>query len=229
MDDLHVLVAIPAWNEAAHLGALLASVSEIMAGRDLLVVDDGSTDQTREIACSYPVQLLVHERNRGKGACLKTAFRWARQQRYNWILFLDGDGQHESRFIPDFVDAMGSDRFDVIIGNRQARGRCMPWHRRVSNRLSSLLVSLWTSPVRIHDSQCGFRAVRLSHCDPEWFREDGFQFETEFILTLARRGCRFGEVPISTRYHSTVSRIAIISDTIRFFRVILRHLCKRPV
>ncbi len=221
-----MLVAIPAWNEAAHLDELLQSISEIMAVRDILVIDDGSTDRTRDIASSRSVHLAVHERNRGKGACLKTALRWARQQHYDWILFLDGDGQHEPRFIPDFMEAMRSGRFDVLLGNRQARGRCMPWHRRVSNRLSSAMVSLLTFPIPIADSQCGFRGVRLQHCDPEWFREDGFQFETEFILILVRRGCRFGEVPISTCYHSTVSRIAIVSDTIRFLAVILRHIGK---
>ena len=219
-----MLVAIPAWNEADHLGELLDSVSEIVGGRDILVIDDGSTDQSRDIARSYSVHLEVHERNRGKGACLKSALRWARRQQYDWILFLDGDGQHEPRFIADFIAAMQSDRFDVILGNRQARGRCMPWHRRVSNRLSSAIVSVLTFPIPVADSQCGFRGVRLQHCDPEWFKEDGFQFETEFILNLARRGLRFGEVPISTRYHSSVSRIAIVGDTIRFFRVILRHI-----
>jgi glycosyltransferase involved in cell wall biosynthesis len=224
---VRILVAIPVWNESRHIGKLLEDVSAIIPPKDIVVIDDGSTDQTREIVQSFAVHVLEHAHNLGKGASIKTAMRWARGQRYDWILFLDGDGQHEPRFIPAFTRQMEKDQYDVILGNRQMRVSSMPWHRRLSNRWSSAIVSWLTVPIRIHDSQCGFRAVRLRHCDPEWFKENGYQFETEFILTLALKGFRFMEVPISTHYNSTASRIALVGDTLRFFRVVFKHLRKR--
>jgi glycosyltransferase involved in cell wall biosynthesis len=223
-----VLIAIPVWNEARHIGDLLDDILRRGADKSaIVVVDDGSTDGTRDIVRSRQVHLLSHANNRGKGAGIKTAMRWARDQLYDWVLFLDGDGQHEPAFIPEFVRQIETDRYDVIIGNRQLRSGCMPWHRRLSNLCSSAIVSWLTAPLRIHDSQCGFRAVRLANCNPEWFEENGYQFETELILTLAQKGFRFNELPISTHYNSAVSKIALVGDTFRFFRVVIKRLYKR--
>jgi glycosyltransferase involved in cell wall biosynthesis len=225
---VRVLVAIPVWNEARHIGALLDELLSAFIDRDdILVVDDGSTDQTGEIAQSRRVRLLTHGQNRGKGAGIKSAMRWARDRRYDWVLFMDGDGQHEPEFIPAFFRQIESDRYDVILGDRQMRCGRMPWHRRLSNRCSSAIVSWLTAPLQVHDSQCGFRAVRLQNCDAEWFEENGYQFETEFILTLAQRGFRFSEIPISTHYNTAVSKIAVVGDTFRFFRVVVKRLYKR--
>src|SRR5262249_2615474 len=107
---------------------------------DILVIDDGSTDQTSTTALSAGA--LVHriERNGGKGAALKIGFRQAIEQGREWILTMDGDGQHNPDDIPNFMQLL--DGYDMILGNRMEDSRKVPWLRRAANLSSSFIVSL---------------------------------------------------------------------------------------
>ncbi|MBN1466576.1 glycosyltransferase family 2 protein [candidate division KSB1 bacterium] len=215
-----VIIAIPVFNEARFIGQLLAEISATVAIDHILVIDDGSTDATAAIARGFGVHLIEHAQNMGKGEAMKTAFSFARQRGYRWIIFMDGDGQHLAGHLPAFLDEIGRERADVVLGHRMDR-RQMPLHRQLSNDMTSVLISLCAG-VRIRDSQCGFRAVRLSSMDGIHITAHGFQVESEMLLKLGRAGARLMHLPIRTVYGDEASSIHLLADTLKFIKLLLK-------
>ncbi|WP_256686152.1 glycosyltransferase family 2 protein [Halococcus qingdaonensis] len=156
------LVAIPAYNEAATIGEVVAEVLE--HEEDVLVIDDGSTDATVEQARAAGATVLEREANGGYGAALKTAFREAYKQRAEQLIILDGDGQHDPADIPRLLAALRDDGADIAIGSRFAADSetTVPFYRRVGlaviNLLSNLSLGVVRSASWIDDTQSGFRA-----------------------------------------------------------------------
>jgi len=217
-----VLVAVPAFNEQRFLASLLFDILSFVTSDDIVVIDDGSTDDTAKTAQSAGVHCIRHSKNQGKGAALQTAIDYANAQQYNWIIFMDGDGQHNPRDLEHFYRAIAENTHDVIIGNRQARGSAMPLHRQLSNGTTSVIISLCAHGQRIHDSQCGYRAIRLLSLQHVTCSERGFQFESEILLRLAKVGVRIKEIPIQTTYAQEASSIQPVRDTLRFITLILK-------
>jgi glycosyltransferase involved in cell wall biosynthesis len=156
------LVAIPAYNEAATIGDVVAGALE--HEDHVLVIDDGSTDGTVEQARAAGATVLERETNGGYGAALKTAFREAHKQRADQLVILDGDGQHDPADIPALLSALRDDGADIAIGSRFAAGSdtVIPLYRRVGLAVINLLSNLSLGVVRsrswINDTQSGFRA-----------------------------------------------------------------------
>ncbi|MBN1478666.1 glycosyltransferase family 2 protein [candidate division KSB1 bacterium] len=220
----NVLIAIPAYNEERFIGGLLQEISAIVPHDHILVVNDGSTDRTREIVRSFNVRTIDHHINRGKGEAIKAAFSFARAAEYDWILFLDGDGQHPVRFLGDFFEKIQRNNSDVLLGDRRSRKESMPLHRQLSNGFSSVLVSLCAGGQRVRDSQCGFRAIRLDKMRKIQCRSTGFQVESEILVKLGRAGAKFDHVPITTVYGNETSSIHIVWDTLKFIKLIVKSL-----
>jgi glycosyltransferase involved in cell wall biosynthesis len=219
---VHTLIAIPAYNEEPFIKDVLLDIFSLVDIKHVLVVDDGSLDDTSRVASDLDVRVLTHQENRGKGEAILTALRYAGEAGYKWILTLDGDGQHRPSCIGDFLRTIESDRYDVILGNRVDRSGAMPLHRMLSNGITSIIVSLCAGNRRIHDSQCGFRAWRVDCVDPADYRSAGFQFETEMLLRLGKADYRFGEVAISTHYGREDSSMDLFRDTVRFIVLVLK-------
>ncbi|HNW58689.1 MAG TPA: glycosyltransferase family 2 protein [bacterium] len=218
-----ILIAVPACNEAAVLGDVITRIRAAAPQCALLVIDDGSQDGTPEVLQRLQLASLCHAVTRGKGCCLRDALAEARRRGCGWLITLDGDGQHDPAFLPRFLEAIGCGEADVLIGCRQGRAGQMPWPRRISNSLSSILVSCF-SGIRFHDAQCGYRAMRVDLEGLAECREEGFQYESEVLLRLGRRRARFREIPISTCYSAAASRIRYGADTLRFLRLLWRSL-----
>ena len=218
-----ILIAVPAFNEAEHLPALLAGIRIAAPGIPLLVIDDGSTDATADLLNCSKVMTLRHRVNAGKGAALRTALDAARERGFHWLITLDGDGQHAPEALPLFALEIDRGEADVIIGNRRDRSGKMPLIRQLSNGIASVLVSLFAG-FRFHDSQCGFRALRVDLPGLALCRENGFQYESEMLILLARSGCRFAEVIIDTQYHGSRSRIGYFADTLKFIAICARSI-----
>jgi glycosyltransferase involved in cell wall biosynthesis len=195
-----VLVVVPAHDEEASLGGTLDEVRERAPDVDLLVVDDGSRDATRRVACQHGIAVVRHPVNLGVGGALQTGFRYAVDRGYQVVVQLDADGQHDPGFLPALIEPVLDGRCDVCIGSRYV-GRSeyrAPVARRIGMKMFSWVVRLALKQ-RITDTTSGFRAYGravIEVCQHE--------FPTDFpdaplLIGLARRGFRLLEVPVRMR------------------------------
>ncbi len=189
----------------------------------VLVVDDGSTDRTAEEARAAGVEVIRHEVNQGKGAAIKTGLSaLGARDRIEFIIILDGDGQHLPEEIPRFIDEANRSGAAMLVGNRMTDLKTMPFVRKLTNRFMSGKISRVCGQ-EIPDTQCGFRMIRRhlasALCAAPSSRYD---FETEMLAIVSRQGCRIGAVPVSTVYGEEKSKIHPVRDTLRFLRLLAR-------
>lgn len=220
---------IPAYNIAPYIGELLTKVSDYFDASRIIVVDDGSTDETAFIARSFGVNLIVHPTNYGKGVALKSGFAHFLATDGEWVMTIDGDLQHSPDKIPEFIAKASEGSYDVIIGTRLSELDTMPLDRRFSNLTTSKILSLVTRD-DIRDSQCGFRIINRRMVEGlSQLPGIRFEFETECILNWSRRSARIGWVPVPTMYHGSSSSINRIFDTMLFCKVTACHLVKNLI
>jgi glycosyltransferase involved in cell wall biosynthesis len=189
----------------------------------VLVIDDGSPDNTAVAAEAAGATVIRHATNRGKGAAIKSGLKHAAAMGFHFFLFLDGDGQHDPADIPAFFDAMNKSNADLVVGNRMTNLAAMPVVRRLTNKFMSWQIGA-ICKVRLPDSQCGFRLVRRELLPVLNAQSDRFEFETESLILAARHGFRIKGVPIRTIYENQQSKIRPVRDTIRYVRLIRKYL-----
>lgn len=221
--EREVLIVIPAYNEEKKIDLLLKKISNLFPLRNVLVVDDGSTDDTPSIAKNARVNLISHHTNMGKGMALKTGFEFAIKNGYHAVITMDSDLQHDPSEIPKFLKTY-KESGDLIIGTRHPSIKEMPFIRFMVNHTTSLVASL-LSGTRVRDSQSGYRLLKtdlLRNIDIETYR---FQTETEIIVKAARLGYEVKEIPVQTLYlNETKSHINPVIDTIRFIILSIKLL-----
>jgi glycosyltransferase involved in cell wall biosynthesis len=216
-------VLIPSYNEAKTIGPLVRCLRA--KDLDVVVIDDGSLDQTAEIAQFSGAYILKHKKNKGKGASLKKGFRFIlekRKNKYDAIITMDGDGQHSPDDIPRFIERMSNSNADMVVGNRMLYSKGMPPIRWLTNRLMSFLLSLICHQ-NIPDSQCGFRLIKSSLLEQINLRTSNYEIESEIIVEASLHGFKQRFVPIQTIYTKQVSQINPVIDTIRFFKFIFKY------
>lgn len=194
------LVGIPAYNESAGIGSVVLAAQEY--ADEVVVIDDGSTDDTAEIARNAGATVLEHDENRGKGRALKTFLDYARTSAYDAHIVLDGDGQHLPRDIPSVIEPVENGRADLVIGSRyldDETPNTTPVYRRCGQWLLDLL-TFGSSGVRLSDTQSGFRAFSPRAIESLTIRTDGMGVESEMIGTATEKELRIMEVPIDIRY-----------------------------
>lgn len=209
----NAVVAIPAHNEADRLGLVVRACRAL--GFPVWVVDDGSTDETAEIARREGAEILRHPTNLGKGAAIRTALARFRESPCDLMILMDADGQHDPAALPVFLDAAGS--ADLILGNRMRHPAAMPFLRRITNRGMSWILSRICG-IRIPDSQCGFRLLSRRFAETFSPTTSHFEAESEMLVIAARRGFRIASVPIATVYEKPASHIHPLTDTLRFLK-----------
>ncbi len=213
------LIIIPAYNCASVLTGLINRI-KAQTDCDILIVDDGSKDNTQEILSSLQVLACRHEGNLGKGAALQTGFDFAREKAYINVITMDADGQHD----PDDLGIFFKYDADMVLGKRTFRLGIMPVARIMSNIMTSLILSIITGK-KVSDSQCGYRKIRLANLNSFHPRFSGFQYETEILLhILKRRKGSVVNVPIKTIYKDEKSNIRHFHDTFQFIAVVWRYL-----
>ena len=196
------LTALPVYNEAPTLSSVVEEV--VRHSEDVLVVDDGSTDATPEILAARPdVRVIRHERNRGYGAALRSAFRFALDHGYDGIVTVDCDGQHEPRRIPQFQRACQDREADIVSGSRYLRafpGDTPPPadRRRINARLTDELNR--QLGLRLTDAFCGFKAYRTTALARMDLVEDGYAMPLELWVQAVARGLRIIELPVPLIY-----------------------------
>ncbi len=213
------LVLIPAHNSFNFLGKLIPEVKKYSS--DILVVDDGSTDATSEMAESSGVHILRHFSNRGKGAALKTGFEYMLREGFDVVLTLDSDGQHDPQYIPEFLKAYNDTQGDLIIGSRIHDKADMPWDRRFSNWTTSHLISLLLR-AKIEDIQSGYRLYSRRILETIHLESDRFELETEVVIKAVQSGMTPHFIPIKVEYgYGFPSHMSRFSDTFRWCRRVL--------
>lgn len=218
-----VCVVIPAFREAAHIGAVVRAVRA--QALDVVVVDDGSPDATAANAEAAGARVLRHPVNRGKGAALETAYRFAREHGYPVVVTMDGDGQHDPADLSALLAVQAQTGAAVVVGNRMANPVGMPWVRRCTNRFMSWLISR-VMHQQVPDSQCGFRLYRADVLLAQPLGSVRYAAETEILLDLAARGVRIVSAPVRTIYRDEKSKVNPVVDTVRFFGMMLRHIMR---
>ncbi|MDR0534273.1 MAG: glycosyltransferase family 2 protein [Verrucomicrobiales bacterium] len=209
-------VLIPARNEQVAIAELVGQLQEFLPR--VLVLADNCHDQTALMARRAGAQVIERRGSGGKGRALREGWSWlASREDCDYVVLLDGDGQHDAGEVGKFITEWRRQPVDLIVGTRAPFRLPMPLPRRWCNRWMSWLVSLKTRQ-RVSDSQCGFRLLgRRLFALPDW-RSEHFEIETEIILRAAECGMVIGELPVATRYAQEPSRIAVVRDTLRWLR-----------
>ncbi len=220
-----VLAIIPVYMEEKFIGDVVSRVLDHIGS--VLVVDDGSPDNTAVTAEAAGATVIRHSSNRGKGAAIKSGLEHAAAFGTPFFLFLDGDGQHDPADIPAFFDAMNESNADLVVGNRMTNLAAMPMVRRLTNKFMSWQIGA-ICKMPLPDSQCGFRLVRRELLPLLNAQSDRFEFETESLILVARHGFRIKSVPIRTIYANQQSKIRPVHDTIRYARLISKYLWSAP-
>ncbi len=217
-------VVIPAYNEERRIAAVVRRAKEQVPA--VIVVDDGSRDGTAREAEAAGASVLRHESNRGKGAALETGFRYARGHGFDYVITMDGDGQHDPADLPKFVEAYVRTGIPVLVGNRMADAGQMPWIRRFTNRVMSWLLSRDMGQY-VPDTQCGYRLLRCDVVPLVSAESTRYAAESEMLLHVADRGIRIDAVPVATIYRDEKSKINPFRDTIRFIRMLRNYRRKK--
>ena len=211
---------IPAYREERHIASVVQAVRAL--GATVLVVDDGSPDETARVAEEAGAVVLRHPVNRGKGAALQTGFQEALRRGCAFVVTMDADGQHDPADLPNFLDAFRRTGIPVLVGNRMGDVAAMPWVRRITNRVMSRLLSSIMGQY-VPDTQCGYRLYRSDILAVVVAESTGFAAESEVLLRLAARGVRLDAVRIRTIYGDEGSSIRPIRDTWRFVWMLMRY------
>lgn len=213
VDKRKVWALLPVFNEEQTLGDVIDRVGR--QGVNILVVDDGSTDGSVFAARQKGVRVLVHEKNRGKGAAIRTGFGELMKTDCEWALLLDSDGQHLPEEIPLFLKAAATGKYAVLNGSRMRDPRGMPWIRRFANRWMSLWVSR-RAGLEVEDAQCGYKMLSMDFVRRARLTAERYEIEDDLILEASRLGLRIGSVAVTSRYGFEKSRIHPFRDTWRF-------------
>ncbi len=219
-DRPSIAAVIPAYGEEKHIGDVVRRTRQQLD--HVLVVDDGSNDQTAARAREAGAEVIVHPQNRGKGEAIKTGLRHWLDRQFTYVVILDADGQHLPEEIDRFVNVALASDAQLFIGTRMNDLSGMPPLRRIVNRYMSKRISR-TCGQKIPDTQCGFRMLHRQLVPDVLGGANRFDYETEMLIFASRKGYRIESVPISTVYRDEVSSIHPIRDTIRFFKLMRRY------
>jgi len=222
---MKICVIIPAYNESKTIAGIIKEVRGL--GLEVLVIDDGSIDDTAGISQTSGAIVLRNQVNKGKGASLVQGFNYALSQGYEAVITMDADGQHSAQDLPSFLKY--ADRVDssVIIGNRMSEARSMPLLRLATNKFMSWLISN-IAKQKIPDTQSGFRLIKRLALEKMNLKTTKYEIESEILIRAARLGLRIDSIPIKTIYRGEKSQINPIFDTIRFFKFISKELWNMP-
>jgi len=213
---VEMTVLMPAFNEEQSIGQTIGEIKKIYPDFEILVVDDGSTDRTREEAVKAGANVWKHPYNIGNGAAIKTGLRYASG---DWILMMDADGQHKPADIAKLLAY--KDSYDMVVGAR-GKGSQTSWHRNLANFLYNRLAT-YVTKYKIEDLTSGFRLVKNDRMRRFiYLLPNAFSYPSTITLAYLRSGLSIKYVPIQTLSRKGKSKIKIFHDGIRFFLIITK-------
>lgn len=236
---------IPCFNTALYIGEVVSQTRKFVD--EVIVVDDGSTDDTLRVVEVALVRVIKHQKNQGKGSAMKTGVN---NTDANLIVFIDGDSQHNPEDIPIFLSAV-SQGAELVIGSRhlgESKVVSPTFSRRITNIMASKIISFFTlfllpwvksckmekkqiatdnvirERIRITDCTSGFRAITKDAWNKLDLSSDGFEIETEMIYEAVKHNLKISEVPISCHWKTTGSKLSIFRDGYRTIKLLLKKL-----
>lgn len=223
-----VAALIPALDEADSIAAVVAGVRAHVA--EVIVVDDGSRDETAERARAAGATVLRHAGNRGKGSAVRTGLDHVLARPFTHVLLMDGDLQHRPDDVPKLIAAAQERDLDLVVGARRFDRDRMPRARYYSNVIGSRALSAFVgAPIR--DTQSGFRLVACAPLRGLELTSTGYEIETEMLIRLSQLGARIGDVEVTLAYEGAKSKLRPVRDTTRtcFLAVYFRYLSRPTV
>ena len=212
-----ISIIIPVFNEADKLSELLNNIRGLrLASAEIIVIDDGSTDGSSDVAMNAGANVIRHPYNIGNGAAIKSGIRAAHGR---LLVFMDGDGQHKPQDIPKLLAQ--AKNYHMVVGAR-AKGSKRRFHRYAANVVYNLLAS-YVTRFKVKDLTSGFRL--LSRLDALRFIDllpNTFSYPTTLTLAFLRSGLTVKYVPIQTLYRSGQSKISLVTDGVRFLLIITK-------
>lgn len=214
-------ILMPAHNESETIGQLVVNIRK--RPLPVVVVDDGSSDDTGLIAQEKGAIVLRNEERKGKGKSLQRGFEYILQQDYDNVIIMDGDGQHDVADIDQFIQKAQEHPASIVTGTRMQNHQGMPLVRLWTNRFMSLLISA-VCRQKIPDTQCGYRLISREVLKNMKLSSSDFEIETEVLIQASKRGYKIYSVPIKTIYQNEVSKINPLKDAFRFFIYIIKEI-----
>lgn len=206
---------VPCFNEGATIAALVVALRQYLPL--VVVVDDGSTDDTAIAAGDAGATVIRHRQNLGKGAALRSGLSRARKRGFEWVVTLDGDGQHVPADLPAFLQCAEQTGALLVVGNRMHNARAIPWVRRQVNRWMSRRLSQLTGK-HLPDTQCGFRLIHLETWASLTLNTKHFEIESEMLMSFLVAEHRVAFVPIEVIGRGRNSHILPLADSIRWWK-----------
>ena len=219
---MKLVAIIPAFNEEQTIAEVLTRTRSFVD--EIIVVDDGSSDRTAEIARGQGVVVVSHVINRGLGAAIGTGFAAAQKRNADVVVTLDADGQHDPQEIPKFVEAIEAGA-DVVIGSRMLTRVGMPWYRQIANVLGNI-VTLVLFGAWVTDSQSGFRAFTKFAISKIEIKTNRMEVSSELIAESRHKQLTLKEVPIKAIYteYSLSKGQSFVVGIKTFIKLIVRRI-----
>ncbi len=196
-----LLVIVPAYNEEDNVGSVVQAIRAHVPGADIVVIDDGSRDQTAKVAAVSGARVIRLPYNMGYGAALQTGYKYGRENAYQWLAQIDADGQHDPAYIPHMLNVVQSGQADVVIGSRFLVDN--DYRAPLVRRLGMLLfgaVASWATGQRISDPTSGYQVLSrraFGYCANDVYPSDFA--DADVIIMLHRAGLRIREIAVKMR------------------------------
>jgi glycosyltransferase involved in cell wall biosynthesis len=216
-----ILILVPAYNAAKYLPELTKRIKKAAGECGILIINDGSSDNSEEILAGLDVIHLTNSPNKGKGYTLNRGFDYAIEHGYENVITIDADLQHLPEELPLFINSCRE--YDMAIGTRQMRLGVMPFARWLTNNLTSLIISIF-SGIRFRDTQSGYRMISVSTLKKLRLKSVKYDFESEMLFQAGALNIKIGEIPIATVYEGSHSYINPLVDTGRFIKLIWKRI-----
>jgi glycosyltransferase involved in cell wall biosynthesis len=215
--QLKVLAGMPAYNESKYIGSLILNTKQFV--NEIVVIDDGSTDDTSKIASLAGATVIRHPQNQGYGAAILSIFDEARKRDPDVLIILDADSQHNPQEIPNIIQPI-LNGFDVVIGTREKQAEKIPFYRRVGQKVISSSVNI-LSDEHLSDSECGFRAFSRKAIATLDLKEIGMAISAETVAEASRKNLKITQVPVSVTYGKDSSTLNPVAHGLSVFTRIL--------
>lgn len=218
------IACIPAYNEESHIAQIVKSAKKHVD--QVVVCNDGSTDDTERLAKDAGAIIINHEKNQGYGAAIISLFDYSRKQNATTMVTLDGDGQHDPEQISLLLDTLSQHKVDVVIGSRFLdENTNVPGYRKRGIKIITSAANFGTD-MKVSDSQSGFRAYSKNAIDAIHPTESSMSVSTEILLKISNKGLSLAEVPITVSYaddtsehHSVPHGISVLANTIKYISI----------